>query len=92
LGELATDPEQGRPNELYYPDHYWHLRGCLLELKASSTKDTKTVDRLHPQHFPYHCIKQGFYLGDQTGIRFYRFPSRDELVSKHYDWWRSSHH
>ena len=63
LAEMATDPEHGKPRELYYPDHYWHLRGCLLELRDSQTKSTKTVDRSHAQHFPYHCIKHGFYVG-----------------------------
>ena len=92
LGELAADPEHGRPRELYYPDHYWHLRGCLMELKTSQTKDTKTVDRLHVQHFPFHCVKNGFFLGDQTGLLLFRFPSFEELQGKHYEWWHSTHH
>jgi hypothetical protein len=92
LGELATDPEHGTPRELYYPDHYWHLRGCLLELKASQTKDTKTVDRTHLQHFPYHCIKNGIFVGDQTGLLYYPFPKYGELIGKYYEWWHSTHH
>lgn len=92
LGELARDPEHGQPRELYYPDHFWHLRECLLELKADDSKHTKTVDRLHPQHFPFHCILHGFYVGDQKGMLYYPFPSRSELESKHYQWWRSTHY
>lgn len=91
LAEMSTDPEHGKPRELYYPDHYWHLRGCLMELQASQTKDTKTVDRLHPQQFPYHCIKNGFYVGDQTRVLFYPFPTHSELHGKYYDWWHSTH-
>lgn len=90
LGEMGTDPEHGKPNTLYYPDPFWHLRGCLLELKADQRKHTKTVDRLHLQSFPYHCIKHGFYLGDQSGMLFFRFPTRVELEGKHYLWWRST--
>jgi len=90
LGEMGSDPENGKPNTLYYPDPFWHLRGCLLELKADQRKHTKTVDRLHLQSFPYHCIKHGFYLGDQDGMLFFRFPTRVELEGKHYLWWRST--
>jgi hypothetical protein len=90
LGEMAKDPENGKPNHLYYPDPFWHLRGCLLELLADKRKHTKTVDRLHLQSFPYHCIKNGFYLGDPSGVRFFPFPTRTELEGKHYSWWRST--
>lgn len=92
LAEMANDPEHGKPRELYYPDHYWHLRGCLMELQASTTKDTKTVDRSHTQQFPYHCIKNGFYVGDHTALLYYPFPTYSELHSKYHDWWRSAHH
>jgi len=90
LGEMANDPENGKPNTLYYPDPFWHLRGCLMELQADKRKHTKTVDRLHLQSFPYHCIKNGFYLGDQGGVLFFPFPARVELEGKHYVWWRST--
>jgi hypothetical protein len=90
LGEMAKDPEHGHPNELYYPDPFWHLRGCLLELQADGKKHTKTVDRLHPAGFPYHCIKNGFYLGDQHGLLYFPFPSRAELEGKYYKWWHST--
>jgi len=90
LGEMADDPENGKPNQLYYPDPFWHLRGCLLELQSSAKKHSKTVDRLHPQSFPYHCIKNGFFLGDQSGTLFFPFPTHVELEGKHYAWWRST--
>jgi hypothetical protein len=53
-----------------------------------SNKHTKTVDRIHPQEFPYRCIKTGFYLGDQEKLLYYPFPSREELESTYYNWWR----
>jgi hypothetical protein len=88
LGEMSVDPEHGHPRELYYPDHYWHLRECLLELKTSEGKHTKTVDRTHPQHFPYHCIRNGVFVGDQEGLLYYPFPTRAELEGKYYYWWQ----
>ncbi len=90
LGEMANDPENGKPNQLYYPDPFWHLRGCLLELQGSPRKHSKTVDRLHAQGFPYHCIKNGFFLGDPSGVLFFPFPTHAELEGKHYAWWRST--
>ena len=92
LGDLASDPRQGTPRELYYPDRFWHLRECLLELQAHEHKRTKTVDRLHPQQFPYHCIKTGVYVGDQHEMLFYPFPSRADLEGQYYYWWRRSAH
>ena len=92
LAEMATDPEHGKPRELYYPDHYWHLRGCLLELRDSQTKSTKTVDRSHAEHFPYHCIKHGFYVGDLNQLLFLPFPAYNDLHGKHHDWWHSVRH
>ena len=91
-GGSGPDPRQGTPRELYYPDRFWHLRECLLELQAHEHKRTKTVDRLHPQQFPYHCIKTGVYVGDQQGMLFYPFPSRADLEGKYYYWWRRSAH
>jgi hypothetical protein len=90
LGEMATDAERGHPRDLYYPDHFYHLRNCLLELKTRAAKHTKTVDRRHPQHFPYHCIRNGFYVGDQKGLAYYPFPSLEELEGKYFSWWRRS--
>lgn len=92
LGDLATDPENGKPRDLYYPDHFMHLRECLLELEESPEKQTKTVDRLHPPCLPYRCILNGFFVGDQERVISYPFPSRTELEGKYYHWWRRSAH
>lgn len=89
LRALADDPERGDAADLPYP-HIDHLRVCLRELLDDEEKKTKTVDRIHPPQFPYRCVKSGFYLGDQRGVLFFRFPSRDELETKHYTWWRSA--
>jgi hypothetical protein len=90
LGQLAMDPEHGNPRDLYCPDHYWHLRQCLMELNPAQGKFCKTVDRLHPSGFPYHCIKNGFFVGDQQQILYYPFPTREALEGEYYYWWRRS--
>lgn len=92
LADLALDPEHGQPRELYFPDHFWHLRGCLLELQAGQHKHTKTVDRTHPQYLPYTCIRNGFFVGDHERMLYYPFPTRAELEGKYYYWWRGSAH
>lgn len=92
LADLAHDPEQGKPKDLYYPDHFIHLRECLLELQRGPHKRTKTIDRLHPACLPYHCIKNGVFVGDQEQVLYYPFPSRAELEGKYYYWWRRSAH
>jgi hypothetical protein len=87
LAELADDPEHGQPTNLPYA-HMDHVRDCLMEVQRDASKDTKTVDRIHPQEFPYRCVKSGFYLGDPEQVLYYPFPSEEELQSKYYSWWR----
>jgi len=89
LSELAEDPQHGRPLCLPYP-HIGHIRDCLMELETNEQKHTKTVDRIHPESFPYRCIESGFFVGDQDGVAYYPFPPREELESTHYPWWRSA--
>jgi hypothetical protein len=89
LGELAEDPERAPIHDLPY-HAIEHLRDCLIELKANPGKGTKTVDRNHPQSFPYRSVETGVYLGDAQELLFYPFPSFQELQSRHYEWWRSA--
>jgi hypothetical protein len=89
LGELADDPEGGSAGDL--PFHAMaHLRDCLVQLRDNPGKETKTVDRVHPQSFPYQTVEGGVYLGDSRGLRVYPFPSEKELQSTYYEWWRSA--
>lgn len=67
-----------------------HIMACLKELDRSPDKKTKTVDRDHSMEFFYRTIGRGFFLGDQTGMRFYPFPGLRELQGKYYRWWRSA--
>ncbi|MFP4056515.1 MAG: hypothetical protein ACLF0G_06580 [Candidatus Brocadiia bacterium] len=89
LAGLADDPRHGEPTCLPYPN-IQHLRDCLAQLEADPQKHTKTVDRIHPEHFPFRCVRNGFFVGDRDDVLYYPFPSRDELETKHYLWWRSA--
>jgi hypothetical protein len=89
LGELASDPENGSANDLPYRAIN-HLRDCLVELRDNPGKGTKTVDRIHPQAFPYQTVASGVYLGSGKELLFYPFPSVEELQSTYYEWWRSA--
>jgi hypothetical protein len=89
LAEMADDPERGRAADLPYaqPDH---VRDCLVAVERDPGKRTKTVDRIHPQEFPYRCVKGGFYLGDQDYMRYYPFPSEEDLQANYESWWRDA--
>lgn len=89
LGELAADPEAGSIHDLPY-HAIEHLRDCLVELKRNPGKGTKTVDRNHPQSFPYRSVESGVYVGDEKDLGFYPFPALRDLQSKYYEWWRSA--
>jgi hypothetical protein len=89
LGELAVDPEHAPIHDLPY-HAIEHLRDCLIELKGSPGKGTKTVDRNHPQSFPFRSVDSGVYVGDARELAFYPFPTPQELQTRHYEWWRSA--
>ncbi|MGE5499310.1 MAG: hypothetical protein ACM3Q2_14605 [Syntrophothermus sp.] len=68
-----------------------HIVDCVNELKkGSNTKPTKTVSRNPQIHGFFRTIRRGFFLGDQTGVKFYPFPERRELEVEHAKWWRSA--
>jgi len=87
LAELSQDPVNGTASGLPY-QNLEHIRNCLCELQPSGQKQTKTVDRIGRQGLIYRCVKTGFYVGDQEGMLYYPYPSREELESKYYAWWR----
>jgi hypothetical protein len=69
-----------------------HLEDCIHELESGGPelKATKTVSRTCLTQGFLHVIRRGFFLGDQTGVKFYRFPSRDDLEIHHSKWWHSA--
>jgi hypothetical protein len=88
LGELAADPERGDGNELPY-SNMDHLRQCLIDIRTK-TIGTKMVARHHPVVFPYRTVRTGFFFGQGQDLAFYPMPSREDLLRRHYNWWRSA--
>ena len=70
--------------------HPKHIELCIQELEAGKGKKTKTVDREHSMNLFYRTVRRGFYLGDQTGAKYYPFPTPDELDDTHHVWWKSA--
>jgi hypothetical protein len=69
-----------------------HIEDCVkeLEMAGPSTKATKTVSRTPRTRGFFRAIRRGFFLGDQTGMKFYRFPAREDLEVVHQKWWHSA--
>lgn len=88
LDELATDPDRGSVGDLPYTN-LPHLRECLVELR-DKTIHTKMVNRTADTEFAYRTIASGIYIGNQEELAFFPLPSRPELRSTHYTWWRSA--
>ena len=89
LAEQADTVQTGPRGEMPGVDAD-HLRDCLASLGGAEGKHTKTVVRLHPPDVCYPCVDSGFYVGDRERLRFFPFPSRDDLQAKHYSWWQSA--
>jgi hypothetical protein len=88
LGELSTNPATGNADNLPYPA-IPHLRDVLQDF-TKNTKDSKLVLKSVKQGVLYRTVRNGFFVGDHDDFAFYRFPTRQELESKYYDWWRSA--
>lgn len=89
LGQLANDPIAGEADDLPYSNIY-HLRDCLSGLLQNSSKFTKTVVRFFKGDIAYRTCKNGFFIGDADTVIFYPFPSKEELNSKYFTWWKSA--
>lgn len=83
LAGLVNDSSKGDAGNLPY-SNIDHIRDCLVEL-ATRGKATKTINRIQHEHILYRCIKDGFFVGDQTGI-----PLMAEMEEKYHYWWRSA--
>ena len=89
LGALANDPIAGVADDLPYSNIY-HLRDCLSGLLQNTSKFTKTVVRFFKGDIAYRTVKNGFFIGDAERVIFYPFPSKKELDSDHFTWWKSA--
>jgi hypothetical protein len=68
-----------------------HIEDCITQLAhAEDGKPTKTVFRTPSMQGLFRAIGRGFFLGDQTGLKFYKFPSREDLEVHHRRWWQSA--
>lgn len=67
-----------------------HLRECMRRMEREPSKVTKMVTRMFRGEVVFRTVLHGFFVGDATGVVHYPMPSRAELKSKHYDWWRSA--
>ncbi len=75
----------------YLPYHDpMHVVNCMEEVLLKGKKNTKTISRHRAHHGFFRTINRGFYLGDNTGIKWYRFPERRVLEIEHSHWWRSA--
>ena len=88
LGELSTDPANGNADDLPYTA-IRHLRDVLVDFNVN-TKDSKLVLKQVKQGVLYRMVQDGFYVGDHDDFAFYPMPSRQQLESDYYDWWRSA--
>lgn len=88
LADLAHEPSSGEAKNLPY-NNLDHIRDCLIEI-ATKGKTTKTVNRIQHEHITYRCVKKDFFVGDQTGMLYYPFPSIEDMEKHHHYWWRSA--
>ncbi len=86
LGDLAEDPSGSGAGLPYH--NITHIRSCLSELGLETGKQIKTVDRISRHSILFRCIESGFYIGDQQGMFYYPYPTREDLAGKYYSWWR----
>ena len=89
LGELANDPIAGSAEDLPY-SNIFHLRDCLAGLLQNPGKFTKTVVRFFRGDIQFRTCKNGFFIGEKDKCLFYPFPTKEELETKYYTWWRSA--
>lgn len=88
LPKWAEDPHEVDAEELYSPQ-IEHIRDCLIDL-IDKKKGTKTVDRTPTLSNAIRWSKSGFYVGNQSGMLYFPFPSTEELKRDHYEWWKSA--
>jgi hypothetical protein len=90
LDRLGDDPEANGVDNLPYGS-LEHLRDCLRELRAKPGKSSKLVVRHLEQDVLFRTIRRGFFVAASGGaFRYFPMPSKDELETTYYAWWRSA--
>lgn len=91
FADLLLDQDESGHLAGYLPYHDpMHILQCVSEVRKGGEKPTKTVSRNPVHHGFFRTIHRGFFLGDQQGIKVYRFPERRVLEVEHSRWWRSA--
>lgn len=91
FADLLVDRDESGHLAGYLPyQDPMHIINCMDEVQLKGMKNTKTISR-HPVHQGFfRTINRGFYLGDRSGTKWYRFPERRVLEVEHSQWWRSA--
>jgi len=89
LGELASDPVNGRADDLPYAN-LDHLRDVLQDFRNRPEKCSKLFQRRARGGLPYRMIRRGIYVGDHEDFAIYPFPTLEALETTHRHWWRSA--
>ncbi len=90
LEGLSIDPDSMNVDNLPY-SNLEHLRDCIRELRAKPGKPMKTVVRHLEQDVLYRTLRGGFFIATGSGgFRHFPMPTREELESTLYPWWRSA--
>ncbi len=85
LSGLADDPVNGEAVDLPYRN-IEQIRDCIIEMHQGA-KQTKTVDRCCHQSVLYRCIRNGFFVGDQSRTLYYPYPDKAKMTRDYYSWW-----
>jgi hypothetical protein len=89
LEGLAEDPEAKADNLPY--SNIEHMRDCMRELRSKPNKQMKTVVRHLQQDVLYRTLRGGLFVATAGGgFLSFPLPSREELESTLYPWWRSA--
>ena len=85
--------EKNRNREIMYSpipeNNPARLYEYLMELKANPTKKTKTISLSTTlMASSYSLIRHGFWFAAGSELLFYPMPTRHEMESKYYEWWR----
>jgi len=85
LGALARDPEDGSAESLPYAD-LSYMRACLTELRRKQYP-VKIIYPTPRATFEYRILKNGIFLGNETGLLYFPLPDVDEYRAQRFKSW-----
>lgn len=88
--ELENLDDSGNIGNVYSVTNL-HLKECLeAVVHSAKPKKTKTLGRSRLETFAYQAIDSGIFIGDASGILYYRMKTHKELTTDHYAWAKSA--